>query len=228
MPNRLIKESICTSEDLNKLSPEAEILFYRLLVQADDYGCYFGNPSLVKSRCLPLRSDEIHSEQVDSWLDEIERAGLIIRYTAADGRDYCQFVKWSKHQRVRQSEHKYPQYDETNCKLKSSRGNSPQVAANGGEMRPNPIQSESNTIQSEIESNPTVKDVEEFALSRNSKVKAKDFFDYYSPEWKDGDGKSIKSWKKLFISWERRLSDGCTGDPPESEDRFGHLRYDNE
>lgn len=150
MPNRIIKESICTSEDIAKLSIEAEVLFYRLIVNADDYGCYFGNPSLVKSRCFPLKSDDIHSEQVDTWLEELAKAGLIIRYTAADERDYCQFVKWNKHQRVRQSEHKYPQYDASCCELKSSCGNPPRVAANVGKMPPNPIQS--NPIQNPIQS----------------------------------------------------------------------------
>lgn len=132
MPNRIIKESICTSEDIAKLSIEAEVLFYRLIVNADDYGCYFGNPSLVKSRCFPLKSDDIQSEQVDAWLDELANAGLIIRYTAADERDYCQFVKWNAHQRVRQSEHKYPQYDASCCELRETCGNSPQLAATRG------------------------------------------------------------------------------------------------
>ena len=38
MPNRILKESICTSESLVGLSAEAEVLFYRLIVKADDFG----------------------------------------------------------------------------------------------------------------------------------------------------------------------------------------------
>lgn len=166
MPNRIIKESICTSEDIARLSSEAEILFYRLIVNADDYGCYFGNPSLVKSRCFPLKSDDIHSEQVDAWLDELAKAGLIIRYTAADERDYCQFVKWNKHQRVRQSEHKYPQYDASFCQLKSHGGNSPQAAATRGKMPPNPIQS--NPIQNPIQSESNANDDDGFEAFWNA------------------------------------------------------------
>jgi len=217
MPTRLIKDSICTSEDLNRLSPEAEILFYRLIVQADDFGRYHGNPSIVKSNCFPLKSDELHSSQVDSWLNELATNGLIDRYEA-DGRKYICFHKWDKHQNIRAKKSKFPAPDNI-CK---------QLYTDSSKCARNPIQSESNTIQSEIESNPTVEEVEEFALSRNSKVKAKDFFDYYAPDWKDGDGNPIKHWKKLFISWERRSGDGRTSDPPESEDRFGSLKYDNE
>lgn len=42
MPNRMIKESICTSETLAQLTPEEERLFYRLLVNADDFGRFDG------------------------------------------------------------------------------------------------------------------------------------------------------------------------------------------
>ena len=36
MPNRVIKESICTSEQIDALTPFEEITFYRLIVNADD------------------------------------------------------------------------------------------------------------------------------------------------------------------------------------------------
>ena len=113
MPNRFIKESICASEDLNKLSPMAEILFYRLIVNADDYGAYYGNASIVKSNCFPLRSDDIKCSQVEAWLYELQDAGLIVRYTAGDGRQYLQFVKWEKHQQIRAKNRKFPALDST-------------------------------------------------------------------------------------------------------------------
>jgi hypothetical protein len=34
-------------------------------------------------------------------------------------------------------------------------------------------------------------------------VDAKRFFDYYSPEWKDRDGKPVKNWKQKMVGvWE--------------------------
>lgn len=138
MPNRLIKESICASEDLNKLSPMAENLFYRLMVNVDDYGAYYGNPSIVKSNCFPLKSDDIKSDQVDSWLNELEKAGLIFRYTA-NGRQYVQFVKWEKHQQIRAKKRKFPAHDST-CN---------QMISDDSKCPRNPIQSNPNTKQSE-------------------------------------------------------------------------------
>ncbi len=140
MPNRLIKESICTSEDLNKLSPMAEILFYRLIVKADDYGAYYGNVAIVKSNCFPLKSDEITCEQVQSWLSELEDAGLIDKYRAED-RDYIQFHKWKNHQQIRAKKRKFPEPD--------SIGN--QMISNDSKCPRNPIQS---NTESNPESNP--------------------------------------------------------------------------
>ena len=136
MPNRLIKESICTSEDLNKLSPMAEILFYRLIVKADDYGAYYGNVSIVKSNCFPLKSDDFTCEQVQSWLRELEKAGLIDTYQA-EGRDYIQFHKWKNHQQIRAKKRKFPEPDSI-----------------GNQMISDDCKCPRNPIQSNPESNP--------------------------------------------------------------------------
>ena len=131
MPNRIIKESICTSEDINKLSKDAEILFYRLIVKADDYGAYFGDERIVKSACFPLKSDDIKNDQVKSWLLELGNAGLIHIYEAQDGRTYLQFAKWEKHQQVRAKKRKFPAFDDT-CK---------NLISNDSKCPRNPIQS---------------------------------------------------------------------------------------
>ena len=40
MPNRIIRESICTSDSIDKLSWFEEVLFYRLIVNCDDLTTY--------------------------------------------------------------------------------------------------------------------------------------------------------------------------------------------
>jgi len=71
VPNRIIKESICTSDTLDQLSPEEERLFYRLLVQADDFGRFDGRPAVVLAACFPLKVHEITLDQVESWLQRL-------------------------------------------------------------------------------------------------------------------------------------------------------------
>ena len=124
MPNRIIKESICTSEDIAGLSMGAEILFYHLIVKADDYGVYFGNEQIIKNTCFPLKSTEIKLKQVESWMNELIKAGLIFAYIAEDGKKYIQFVKWAKHQQIRAKKSKYPPFDSTCNQLLADDGNS--------------------------------------------------------------------------------------------------------
>lgn len=142
MPNRVIKESICDSERINQLSPLEEVTFYRLLVTADDYGCFDAREMVVKSRLFPLK--EIKPAEVKKLLLRLADVGLIRLYTVA-GKSYLQVNKWSEHQRLRVSRHKYPTPDDADeC------GNLPQLAATCGKKSP---ESESESeIESESES----------------------------------------------------------------------------
>ena len=139
MPNRIIKESICTSENIAALSMGAEVLFYHLIVKADDYGVYFGNEQIIRSTCYPLKTDEIKLKQVESWLNELVSAGLVNAYIAEDGKKYIQFAKWSKHQQIRAKRSKYPTMDDS-CQ---------QLLADDCKCPRNPIQSNPKLLQSE-------------------------------------------------------------------------------
>lgn len=124
LPNRIIKESICTSEDIASLSMGAEILFYHLMVKVDDFGVYFGNEQIIKNTCFPLKSSEIKVKQVESWLNELVNAGLLFAYVAEDGKKYVQFTKWAKHQQIRAKKSKYPLFDSTCNQLLADDSNS--------------------------------------------------------------------------------------------------------
>lgn len=149
MPNRIIKESICTSEDIAGLSMGAEILFYHLMVKVDDFGVYFGNEQIIKNTCFPLKSSEIKVKQVESWLNELVKAGLLFAYVAEDGKKYVQFTKWAKHQQIRAKKSKYPLFDSTCNQLLADDGNS---CRNPIQSNPDEIQSESAQSADEIES----------------------------------------------------------------------------
>lgn len=109
MPNRGIKESILTSQTIDRLSPLAERFFYRLLLVCDDYGRTDADPRVLRSRCFPLQIDRVSNEDVAGWLEELESVGLILTYHHAD-RSYLQFINWDKHQRKgrRAKRSKYP------------------------------------------------------------------------------------------------------------------------
>ena len=105
MPNRMIKESICTSEQIDALTPFEETTFYRLMVNADDYGCFDGREKILAARLYPLKT--INPDDMRAAVDRLENVGLIVRYTV-EGREYLYFPTWFNHQRLRQTKHKFP------------------------------------------------------------------------------------------------------------------------
>jgi len=116
MPNRILKDSICTSPNIDALSRDAEVFFYRLLVQCDDYGRMDARPAILRAKCYPLQVDTVTQDNVKRWLDELVRANLVIPYHV-NGGDYLQMRTWERHQQIRAKRSKYPDMiaDDINC-----------------------------------------------------------------------------------------------------------------
>jgi hypothetical protein len=125
VPNRILRESICYSETLARLSPDAERFFYRLTTQADDFGRFDARPSVLRSRCFQLGG--VSDEDVAELLAALKKVGLICGYTL-DGRAYGHFPTWAKYQRIRSPRSRYPEPPQ----VAASCGESPQVAADCG------------------------------------------------------------------------------------------------
>lgn len=109
MPNRIIKESICYSEDIEKLNAAEEVFFYRLIVNCDDYGRMDARLPILKARLYPLK-DNMKSSDIKRYLmklADIKPEPLIILYKK-NGIEYLQMVKWEKHQQIRAQRSKYP------------------------------------------------------------------------------------------------------------------------
>jgi len=161
MPNRIIKESICTSDTIDQLSWFEEVFFYRLLVNCDDYGRMDARPAILKAKLFPLKS--VTEKQISDALNKLSTVGIVALYEY-DGRPYLQLVTWEKHQTVRNKKGKYPAVDgreETtaseNVRLISVECNCNQLNAIASLIQSNPIQSESNTNPNP-NPNPNTKD----------------------------------------------------------------------
>lgn len=107
MPNRIIKESIRISYDINELSPEAEVSFYRLLTYADDFGRFPSDIRILQSQLFPLKAS-IRSKDLDTWMSELVNGGLIELYIGNDNKPYGHFPTWEDHQNRRANQSKYP------------------------------------------------------------------------------------------------------------------------
>lgn len=105
MPNRIIRESIRTSESINKLRPLEEILFYRLIVSCDDYGRFDARPAIIKGSCFPLRNVTV--KDIENALASLSTVGMIDLYEV-EGKPYLQLTNWEQYQSVRAKKSKYP------------------------------------------------------------------------------------------------------------------------
>jgi hypothetical protein len=91
---------------MDGLSAEAERLFTRLIMRADDYGRFHSDHRLVKANCFPL-ADDIKAADIGPWLSELSDRGLIVLYEV-DGRKTLAIANYG--QRLRTSRAKFPPF----------------------------------------------------------------------------------------------------------------------
>lgn len=94
---RSIKPDFATSEAIAVLSIPARLHFVMLWTYADDEGRGLDNPRLIKAALWPL-DDEITTETVESYQQELADAGRIHRYHAGD-RDLFEIACFTEHQK---------------------------------------------------------------------------------------------------------------------------------
>ena len=104
MPTRYLKPGVRDSEAIDNLSPQAEILFYRLLVTVDDFGRFDARPAMIKAQCFPIK-DSISISKCKDLLDELSNKGLIYIYEVG-GKLTFMMCKWDNVPRAKES--KYP------------------------------------------------------------------------------------------------------------------------
>lgn len=107
MPNRVIKESIKRSPQIDSLTWFEEVVFYRLIVSADDYGCMDGRTILLRNELFPTK-ETVTKKSIEDAIEKLVSVGLLCRYTES-GMPYLFFPTWEKHQRIRNKHRKFPE-----------------------------------------------------------------------------------------------------------------------
>ena len=200
MPNRIIKESICTSDNVDQLTAFEETVFVRLIVNCDDYGRMDAREKILVSRLFPLKT--LKPGQVSKAVEALVNADLVSVYEVA-GRPYLQMKTWGNHQQIRAKKSKYPSPEEGICN---------QLISDDSKCPRNPIQyeiqSESNTKEKEPQKRftaPTVEDVSAYCKERNNGIDPEYFVAYYTARnWVLSNGKKMSDWKAAVITWEKR------------------------
>ena len=140
MPNRLLREGICSSDPINELTPEEEVLFYRLLVVADDFGHMDGRTSIVKAQCFPLKETATVA-RIETWVAGLVRKSMLARYDI-EGRPYLAIARWEARVRTKP---KYPQPTDDSWR---------DLSAECEQTDDNPLQSAADGLQSASRTHP--------------------------------------------------------------------------
>lgn len=105
MPNRILRDWT-DSLKFDGISAEAERLFVRLIMKADDYGRYHAEPRLLKAGVFPF--EDVRLNELDRVLQELSTRQLILQYQVQN-RAYLAIFNFG--QRLRQSRAKFPPKD---------------------------------------------------------------------------------------------------------------------
>ncbi len=226
MPNRIIKESIHTSEDVNMMTDFQFRLWVSLITYVDDFGRGDARPAIIKGSCFPLR-DRITNKDIEAALRALAGIGCVSLYEV-DGKPYLYFPTWESHQTVRNQKSKYPapaegqqlQAIESNCK--QLKANAP-VIQSESESNPNPKEG----VRAARFTPPTVDEVREYCRERGNSVDAERFVDFYTAKgWKVGKS-PMKDWKAAVRTWEKGDGDGKRRSQPRGVDREEAQRSDS-
>lgn len=107
MGNRMIKETIRTDLQINRLTDFQFRLWTYLLTYVDDYGRGSADPDLVKGFCFPRRKD-VTAKSISAGFKELQNEGLVKIYRVGEEM-YFYFPSWEKHQRIQAKRSLYPE-----------------------------------------------------------------------------------------------------------------------
>ena len=98
MSNRLyrtFKTDCMESESMGRLTVQARLLFFGLILAADDEGRERAALRVIASRVFPF--DQVSDQALEAWVTELEREDMVERYEV-ERTMYLRIVNWSKHQ----------------------------------------------------------------------------------------------------------------------------------
>ena len=96
--SRMIKPEIWSSERINRVSLESNLLFIALLNFCDDFGLIPDSNRLILGNCFPFR-ESVSEKDVQKWKNELIKEGLLAKIQH-ENKNLIAVVKWEKHQTI--------------------------------------------------------------------------------------------------------------------------------
>ena len=101
---RMLAKNICTSNKIDKLTWFQEVLYYRILVNADDHGCFYFSEATIKEMCFPGKQVSLKTiYQGRNALCLLDLVAVIFH----DNRKFLAIKGWEKFQKFRPDRQKY-------------------------------------------------------------------------------------------------------------------------
>lgn len=215
MRARNIKPGFFKNEELAECSTWARLMFPGLWMMADREGKLENRPKRIKAEIFPFDNVD-----VSALVYELEAHGLIKTYTI-EGCAYIWIIKFCEHQRPHQNEvaSVIPNYISTDEALATKVESACDQGAKHFALNPSPPSLTPESIKSppppvggvEVSkpkrerirfTPPTVSEVSEYVLSRQSTVDPDAFVAFYeSKGWMIGKNR-VKDWKACVRTWE--------------------------
>lgn len=212
MPNRMIKESIKTSAQIDELTWFEEVLYYRLLVTADDYGRCDGRIVLLRSTLFPLKED-VTKKDVEGAIEHLINVGLIRKYEV-NGMPYLLFPTWEKHQRMRNKTSKFPApVDELSDTCPSIDGQLSASCPLEEEVEEEVEVEDEDEARARVREPSSAEEVERYIRSKGYAISAQRFYSYYRKrKWK-----GVEDWQEKVDEW---AENGIDKKPEKRESSF--------
>jgi len=207
MPNRIIKESICYSDDIDKLNWFEEVVFYRLIVRCDDNGRLDARASFLRSMLFATKQG-VTDRSISDAVNKLVSIGLVELYEV-DAKPLLLFPKWGLHQRIRNVRGKYPAPNNAHApRIAASCGDAQAESESESESK---TEAQSNQKERACTRHPTAEEVRAYCKERKNAVDPARFVDFYCAKgWKIGK-EPMHDWKAAVRTWERR--EGAQGAP---------------
>ena len=95
MPDRMFRDGWKASARIGSVTEGAECLLTRLILCACNLSRYYADPTIIKGTAFPNRP-RLRTSDIASRLDELEKAGLIVRYVAPDGTPLLEIPRFGQ------------------------------------------------------------------------------------------------------------------------------------
>lgn len=209
MPNRILRDWT-DSFRVERLSAEAERLFVRLIMKADDYGRFHADERLISAACYPLI--DIAQEEIRACIAALCGADLIHVYTR-NGHKYLSIKNFDQRLRAKRSRFPPPDGQPDDWSPPSDRHVTVKRPSNDGfreEKRREERRETKHTHTSEGQpgqqehQTPTLEEVKAYAVTTGTPpAEAEAFFHHYEGVgWIDGAGRKVRHWRSKLVSWK--------------------------